>query len=63
MTWWRNFRYLLIPFILFSGNYTALKRNRLELLELKHLLIHADNFLSDSAVQIADLNAEDTTRT
>ena len=45
-----------------TGNYTALKKNRLELLELKHLLIQADHFLSDSAVHIADLNAEDTTR-
>ena len=51
--------YLLL---FFSGNYTALKKNRLELLELKHLLIQADHFLSDSAVHIADLNAEDTTR-
>jgi hypothetical protein len=44
-----------------SANYTALRKNRSELLELKHLLIHADNFLSDSAVNIADLNAEDVT--
>ena len=49
-------------FVDISANYTALKKNRLELLELKHLLIQADNFLSDPAVQIADLHAEDTTR-
>ncbi len=37
----------------------ALNKNRQELLELKHLLLQADNFLSDPAVLIPDSQYDD----
>ena len=45
----------------YSGNYCALKKNRSELIELKHLLMKADDFLAITNinnVQVADIQSE-----
>ncbi len=35
-----------------TGNYVALRKNHLELLELKHLLLRTETFLSETQLQI-----------
>ena len=45
-----------------NTNYVALKKNELELKELKHLLLKTEQFLSESSLQLADSAADEESR-
>ena len=45
-----------------TGNYVALRKNHVELTELKHLLVKTETFLSETSLQIRSSGTDEESR-